>query len=150
MSRVQMLETMRNYRRWLLIMFDCVAWGVAVVLASLARMDFDADYVNWPGALRIWLLAVLFHTAIAWAVRLHHGRATVATLEEMLWLGSVVLCAGVAVFLIDLVTHIAPRSVPLTALVAALAIMAWARATWRRLTSTIGAASAAMAGSLSS
>nr|WP_272946776.1 nucleoside-diphosphate sugar epimerase/dehydratase [Antricoccus suffuscus] len=51
----------------------------------------------------------------------------------MVWLGAVVVGAGTTLFLVNLVVQVAPRSVPLTAMLAALAIMAWGRATWRRL-----------------
>ena len=133
MSGSRLLTTMRDHRRGVLALFDSAAWGVAVVLGSLARMDFEPHRVDWSGALWIWLIAMLLHTVVAWSVRLHHGRASVATLEEMVWLGAVVVGAGTLLFLVNLVIQVVPRSVPLTSLLAALAVMAWARATWRRL-----------------
>lgn len=133
MSGMRLSESLRAHRRGLLLLFDSAAWAVAVVLASLARLDFEPQKVVWSGAALIWLIAALLHTAIAWSVRLHHGRATVATLEEMVWLGAVVVGVGTMLFLINLVLQLAPRSIPVTAMFAALAIMAWGRATWRRL-----------------
>ena len=133
MSGSRLLTAMRDHRRGVLASFDAAAWGIAVVLSSLSRMDFEPRLVDWSGALWIWLIAVLLHTVIAWSVRLHHGRAMVATLEEMVWLGAVVVGTGTVLFLVNLVIQLVPRSVPLTGLLAALAIMAWARATWRRL-----------------
>lgn len=133
MSGMRLSESLRAHRRGLLFLFDSAAWGVAVVLASLARLDFEPQMVGWSGAGLIWLIAAFLHTAVAWSVRLHQGRATVATLEEMVWLGAVVVGVGTMLFLINLVLQLAPRSIPLTAMFAALAIMAWGRATWRRL-----------------
>lgn len=133
MSVSRMSTALRAHRHWVLFLFDSAAWGVAVVLASLARMDFEPQQVNWTGAGRIWLMVAILHTATAWSVRLHHGRATVATLDEMVWLGAVTVSTGTVSFLVDLVFQFVPRSVPLTAMFIALAIMAWGRATWRRL-----------------
>ena len=123
MSVSGLVTTIRDDRRGVLALFDAAAWGLAVVLGSLARMDFEPRQVAWTGALWIWPIAILLHTVIAWSVRLHHGRATVATLEEMVWLGAVVVGTGTLLFLVNLIIQVVPRSVPLTALLGALAIM---------------------------
>ncbi|MDO9497580.1 MAG: polysaccharide biosynthesis protein, partial [Nocardioides sp.] len=75
--------------------------------------------------------ALLF-LAIATFVRLHQGRARVASLEEMLLLGVCVAGAGGLVTIVNLFAHWVPRSVPAGATLLALVLMAYARASWRR------------------
>jgi FlaA1/EpsC-like NDP-sugar epimerase len=118
----------------LLIVFDAVAWAVGLTVAALTRMDFDAELVPWTHVLVAWILVVPIFTALAWSRRLHHGRANVASLEEMLALGLIAGSAGAVLFFLNLSQRPPPlpRSIPLTAIFIALAVMAGGRAVWRQ------------------
>jgi FlaA1/EpsC-like NDP-sugar epimerase len=123
-------------RRWLcLALFDCGAWGIAVGLAAFARLDFKADQVAWGRALLAWIFVCLLYLALAWSARLHRGRATLGSLEEMILLSAVTVPAAAVLFFVNLITDRAflPLSVPVTATFVALAIMGWGRAIWRNL-----------------
>lgn len=77
--------------------------------------------------------AALLYLALARAVRLHQGRASTASLEEMVLLGAGMAASGAVVFLANLYFQWIPRTVPAGAAMGALVFAAWGRATWRRL-----------------
>ena len=73
----------------------------------------------------------MLYLVLASYVRLHQGRATTASLEEMFLLGSVVMSAGLIGFAVNLYGQWIPRTVPAGAAVGTLVIAAWGRALWR-------------------
>jgi len=127
-------ERFRGRRQLWLTLFDCGAWGLALSIAALARMDFAASLVPWMHVLIAWLLVAAIHIAVGWVGHLHHGRAALGSLEEMMLLGVVTGAAGSTLFAINLVLPnlLLPRSVPLVAGFMAIAAMSWGRASWRR------------------
>ncbi len=127
-------ERFRGRRQLWLTLFDCGAWGLALSIAALARMDFVAALVPWSHVLIAWVIVATTHIAMGWVGHLHHGRAALGSLEEMMLLGVVTGAAGSTLFAINLVLPdlLLPRSVPLIAGFMAIAVMSWARASWRR------------------
>ncbi len=131
------LARLRVRRLWWLRLFDVVGWGAALAVAALARMDFYPSLVPWTHVALAWAIVAVLHLGAGWVVKLHHGRAALATLEEMMLLGLVTTAAGSALFLTNLwLRPPLPRSVPLIAMFVAIAIMASGRASWRVLTET--------------
>lgn len=128
------LGRLREHRRLWLSVFDLTSWVVALVLAYMARMDFRGDLVEWGQAAVAWFVVATIHLTIGWMVKLHHGRAALATLEELMLLGGVTISAGVLLTCINLVMspHLVPRSVPLIATFMAATLMGGGRAIWRR------------------
>ncbi|WP_460812564.1 polysaccharide biosynthesis protein [Nocardioides salsibiostraticola] len=114
------------------VVFDVVALISAFVVASWLRYDGEAGAVPWLAVLGVASITAVAFLVVSRAFMLHHGRAQVASLEEMLLLGAVVVGVGVTVSAINLATVWLPRSVPATATVGALVAMAWSRAAWRR------------------
>ncbi len=82
-------ERFRGRRQLWLTLFDCGAWGLSLSIAALARMDFAASLVPWMHVLIGWLLVAAIHIAMGWVGHLHHGRAALGSLEEMMLLGVV-------------------------------------------------------------
>lgn len=127
-------ERFRGRRQLWLSLFDCGAWGLALSIAAWARMDFAAALVPWSHVLIVWVIVATTHIAMGWVGHLHHGRAALGSLEEMMLLGLVTAAAGSTLFAINAVlpTFLLPRSVPLVAGFMAIAVMSWGRASWRR------------------
>ncbi|WP_245155963.1 nucleoside-diphosphate sugar epimerase/dehydratase [Nocardioides sp. 503] len=96
------------------------------------RFDTDADWVPWREVAAVGALTALLFLALARVVKLHQGRARVASLEEMLLLGVCAASSGGLVTLVNLFTQWVPRTVPAGATLLALVLMAYARASWRR------------------
>ncbi len=127
------LQRLRERRRILLTAFDSAAWAMALTFAVLARMDFDARMVRWGPLAASWFLVVTVYIALAWRQRLHHGRAELASLEEIFTLGSVIGGSGVVLFAVNaaLTDPWVPRSVPLMSIFVVLVITGGCRAVWR-------------------
>jgi len=128
-----LFERLSSRRHLLLSLFDAVIWIAAVMVATLARLDFRADVVPWGRTFIAGLVMAAVFTLIGWILRLHQGRAPLGTLDEMMWLGVASLSAGAPVFLFNLFTvpSFVPRSIPLVATFGAVVVMAWGRATVR-------------------
>ena len=112
--------------------FDVLALVSAYPTFAWLRLDGFAQQVAWDRTLAVGLLASAVFLVLAWRSQLHRGRAKLASLEEMVLLGSAMGGAGLGVFIVNLVTHWVPRSVPAGATVGALVAVAWTRAVWRR------------------
>ncbi len=123
-----------------MIAFDQIAWFVALAGGTLLRFNFEISAVDFNAVLLHWAIVVPVFFGLGWLLRLHHGRAAVGSLDEMMILGLVVATTGLALFAINLLPGVTPlpRSVPLGAAVIALVAMAWGRATWRRVRETAG------------
>jgi FlaA1/EpsC-like NDP-sugar epimerase len=119
-----------------LLVFDSLVWIAAYLLASLVRLNLDADKVPWSHVFVVTAVVVVAYALVCWPLRLHLGRSPLASLDEMLRLGSAVTVVTALVFVANFVTNPSyiPRSIPLTAGLAALIVMAWGRAMvrWRR------------------
>lgn len=121
-----------------LLLFDSVVWAAAYLLAALVRLNLDADRVPWGHVLIVLGVVIVAHALVCWPLRLHLGRSPLASLDEMLRLGVAVAVVSALVFVANYVTSPSyiPRSIPVTAGLAALIVMAWGRAMvrWRRET----------------
>ena len=126
-------DRLRARRRLLLTAGDAAAWAAGLAVAALARMDFDARQVQWPGLAAAWLLVVVVYIGLGWRQRLHQGRTEVASLDEIITLSLVVAGSGTVLFAVNaaVVDPWMPRSVPLMSIFVALAIMGGVRAAWR-------------------
>ncbi len=124
---------LRPWRQVVLSVADGSVWVGAVALFAAVRLDVAAQPVPWVDVLAVGGAAAILHLAFGWFVRLHHGRASLGSLEEMVLLGAVTGTTGVVVFLGNalLSPPLVPRSIPIAATAAALTVMAWARATYR-------------------
>jgi FlaA1/EpsC-like NDP-sugar epimerase len=128
-----MANWLRSRRRLLLIGADAAAWGAGLTVAALARVDFDARTVSWPGVAAAWLLVVVVYMGLGWRQRLHQGRTELASLDEIITLALIVISSGLLLCFVNaaVADPWMPRSVPLMASFVALAIMGAARAAWR-------------------
>jgi FlaA1/EpsC-like NDP-sugar epimerase len=119
-----------------LLVFDSVVWIAAYLVAAFVRLNLDADKVPWAHVVIVVAVVVVAYALVCWPLRLHLGRAPLASLDEMLRLGVAVAVVTALVFVANFVTNpsFIPRSIPITAGLAALIVMAWGRATvrWRR------------------
>lgn len=127
------VNRLRRRRHVLLTAFDAIAWACGLTVAALGRMDFDPRLVPWGSLAAAWLLVVVVYTALAWNQHLHHGRASLASLEEMITLGVVASSSGLVLFVVNLAMRPPglPRSIPFTAIFIAVAVMSAGRAGWR-------------------
>jgi len=130
---VQRVDRLRRWRLAVLALFDATVWTGAMCLFAAVRLDVAAQPVQWLHVLGVGAAAAAIHVALGWRARLHHGRASLGSLEEMVLLGAVTGTTGVFVFLGNALIGepYIPRSIPFAATAAALTIMAWARATYR-------------------
>lgn len=119
-----------------LLVFDSVVWALAYFGAAFVRLNLDADRVPWEHVAVITGVVIIGHALVSWPLRLHLGRSPLASLDEMLRLGVAVGVVSALVFVANYVTRgsYLPRSIPITAGLAALIVMAWGRAMvrWRR------------------
>jgi FlaA1/EpsC-like NDP-sugar epimerase len=124
---------MRRRRAALAIAFDVGAWLLAYAAFAWLRLDSDASAVPWSEVMTVAAVTAVGYVALAVPFRLHRGRARTASLEEMVLLGLLMVGAGGAVFVLNLVAQWIPRSIPAGATLGALVLAAWARAMWRLL-----------------
>lgn len=141
-----------GFRTLLLISVDSAAWLVAIYVACGWRLD------TWQGAFghfapavggAIPLVGALSIAGVTTAVTalcglkflLHRGRAAIGSFEELRVLAEVVIIAGIAAFLINLVipTPLVPRTVPLIAACLALVLAAAPRGIYRAMRDHVAA-----------
>ena len=127
------IEMLSRHRHVALATFDTAAWFCAAALATLARLDFDPTREAWGPTIAFATFAAVLFIAIAWATRLHDGRAPLGSLDEMVRLGVTNFVVGTIAVVINLLLpqQYVPRSVPMIAMILALVVMAWGRATVR-------------------
>ncbi len=134
-----LLRALRSHRFLFLSLADAALWVGAMVTFAFARYVYADDIAArplevtpWAGALLIGALAAALHVVFGYAVRLHHGRSAIGSLEEMLALGAVVAAAGLVTCVLNLAAgRVIPASVPLAATFGALVTMGWYRAIYR-------------------
>ena len=130
------IDRLRPWRTLLLALFDSFAWVLGFVAYVVIREVSD-QAMTWTAVFTFGLAAAVLHAALAYVVRLHHGRAALGTFEEMLLLGGVTVTVGVTVTLGNVAAGmVIPRGVPVAATFIALAVMAWGRALYRRTRET--------------
>jgi FlaA1/EpsC-like NDP-sugar epimerase len=125
---------------------DSAAWLVAIYIACGWRLDtWQGEFGHYAPAVGspIPLVGALAVAAVTTAVTaicglkfmLHRGRAAIGSFEELRVLAEVVVIAGVAAFLVNLVmpTLWVPRTVPLIAACLALVLAAAPRGIYRAI-----------------
>lgn len=126
----------RSERFIKLLVFDTVVWIAVYFLAAFVRVNLDAEALPWGHVAVVAAIVIVMHSLVSWPLRLHLGRSPLASLDEMLRLGTAVAVVTALVFIGNFVTvpSFIPRSIPLTAGLAGLIMMAWGRAMvrWRR------------------
>ncbi len=127
-----LVTSVRRHRTAVSVAFDAAAWIVAFLGFTWLRYDGVTTDVPWELTLVVAVVTTALFVVVGRVLLLHHGRSRVASLEEMLRLGTIVLGVGLVVTVANLVFQWLPRSVPPTAAFGALVLMAWARAAWRR------------------
>lgn len=136
----------RRRHLWLLS-FDAAVWVSAMCFASLARLDFEPETVQWKATLTAAAAAAILFTLGAWITRLHDGRAPLGSLDETIRLAAVTLIVGMVVYFANLlVFKTLPRSVPLIATICAIVMMAWGRALVRSIRENAAVAGRAQRG----
>ena len=127
------LERLRPRRQLVLAGFDALVWFCAVAGFLVLSPDGISD-VGWGAAVILAAGAAALHTVLARAVGLHSGRATTGTLEEMMLLGLVAASVGAIITPANMVVDLGiVPAVPIAATFISLVLMAWGRATYRRL-----------------
>ena len=123
---------LRSRRLLVLATFDSVVWVCSLLGYSYLTYT-DPAAVPWEQALGLGLGAAALHVLLGRTVRLHHGRASTGTIEELLLLGAVAAGTGTLVALANtfLVQELAWR-VPFAGTFIAMTVMAWARVVYRR------------------
>lgn len=142
--RAAIVVVMRSARVVLLVGVDAGAWTVALIVASFLRLDAasptrvqyledSGGKVPLYGVLTLACAAIVLHTLLSWMLRVHQGRHSIGSFEEMFTLASIILTVA---FLLTLMNAIAPtlyvaRTTPLIAAPIALFFAAWPRGVWR-------------------
>ncbi|MCW2852738.1 MAG: NDP-sugar epimerase, includes UDP-GlcNAc-inverting 4,6-dehydratase FlaA1 and capsular [Nocardioides sp.] len=127
------VASVRRYRETLSAGLDVSAWMVSYLAFAWLRFDTVGVGVPWLEVAVVGAATAVLFLVLAATVRLHQGRARVASLEEMLLLGICVASSGGVITVLNLFVHWVPRTVPAGATLLALVLMAYARASWRRL-----------------
>jgi FlaA1/EpsC-like NDP-sugar epimerase len=133
--QVGRLNLMRRHREVITVGFDALAWACALLIFALLRFDMIDAKLEALSFLAACFCAAFLHTGLGWVARLHQGRATVGTFEEVALLGGVTMSAGVLLSVVNAIpsVHWLPRTVPVAATFLALALQVLGRAVWRRL-----------------
>ena len=126
------LAVLRRHRTIYLALADSLCWVAAFVTLGALRYSLDSSLgavllrTPWVSLLVLGLVAATLHVAIGYAVRLHHGRSSIASLEEMLTLGLVGGTVGVGVTAGNLLAgRPVPGSVPVAAACGAIVALGW-------------------------
>ena len=122
---------MRRHRVAFAIAFDIGAWLIGYAVFAWLRLDSDASAVPWQEVMTVGVATAAAYVLLALPFRLHQGRARTASLEEAVLLGMLMGGTGFGVFVLNLIAQWIPRSIPAGAILGALVIAAWGRATWR-------------------
>lgn len=130
----QLVRSMRRNRYGVSISVDVAAWVVGFLAFTWLRFDgVGIADAPWWEVVAVALATGAVYVALGSAVHLFQGRTKMASLDEMLLLGTTVAVVGGGVSALNLVFHWVPRSIPAGATIAMLVLAAWARAAWRRL-----------------
>lgn len=129
---INLVPRLRRHRALLVTVFDAAAWVLGFVIFAWLRLDQDTMSIPWAELVVAALGTAAAYTVVAWVTQLHRGRASTASLEEMVLLGVVVLGVGAVSTVTNMVFTWIPRSIPAGATLLTLVLSAWGRAAWRR------------------
>ena len=135
-STVSATSALRRHRAIALTLFDIIMWVVGAALTAIARRDFVPQDVAWGHAAGVTLALVAIYLVLGATLRLHQGRAVLATVDETVLLGIAAITTGVLVFVANLGVIWVPRSFPLGTAIVALVLMLLGRAAYRAMTLT--------------
>ena len=122
-------------RRWGLPIADAVLLFVGLAMASAGRYDGVIRRIDSEGLVLVAAVAATVYVVVSTALRLHHGRHSVGSIEELTTLGvatAVTSLAGLGVVVAGGVPHLLPLSVPLSGAVIAFVLMLGIRLVVRR------------------
>jgi len=128
------VHTARVHRPYLLIAFDTLAWVFAYGAFTLLRYAGTDAPIVWAPVIGLTLGTAGLQVVVGGVLRMYHGRAKLATLEDMVLLGFLTVGCGAIASLVNAVSEpvLMARSVPIAATFMALFLMGVGRATWRR------------------
>jgi FlaA1/EpsC-like NDP-sugar epimerase len=127
--------------------FDSGALLFSYIAFTLVRYEGGATGEILRNVTVLALLAVLVQCLAGTVIRIYQGRATVASLEETIFLSFVTVGSGMVVEIVNLLADSirVARSVPFAATFMALFVMVLGRAAWRTHLQSRGLAAAAEA-----
>ncbi len=118
-------------RRLMPILWDCLSWVLAAVLAVGTRYDFHLQGAQWRSVIIYVIAACLLQGAIGTGLMLYRGRYRTASFEEMLGLAIAVALTGTVLVVLVYLTVGTPTFPRATAvLVPPLALLSMAVARW--------------------
>jgi FlaA1/EpsC-like NDP-sugar epimerase len=91
--------------------------------------------VPWATMMSFAVVCAAVYFGLAWATRLHQGRATTGSADQTFLIGSLILSVTAVAFALNLTGLWVPRSVPVSAGLMTLILAVWARSTWVHLRS---------------
>ncbi|HEY9565264.1 MAG TPA: nucleoside-diphosphate sugar epimerase/dehydratase, partial [Nocardioides sp.] len=94
-------------------------------------MGSDLGKVPWLEVVVVGFICAGLHLLIGRFVRLHEGRAALASFYEMILLGAVTMSVGGLIFVVNLFGIWVPRSLPAAAAFSTLVVASWVRAAFR-------------------
>jgi FlaA1/EpsC-like NDP-sugar epimerase len=128
-----LVPLVRHVRGRLVAAYDVAAWVACYLFFAWLRYDQVSANVPWRAVLLTGLGTAAAFVLLGWVTQLHRGRASLASLEEMVLLGVNVAFVGVGATVLNAIFHWVPRSVPVGATFGTLVLAAWGRAAWRRV-----------------
>ncbi len=128
-----MMQQFRSNRFAVTMSVDAAAWMVGYVVFTALRLAETNTKAPWGDVALVALGTIVLYLLVGSTLQLFQGRAKLASLDEMLLLGTAIGAVGGVVTLFNAVILSVPRSIPAGAALLALVLSAWARASWRRL-----------------
>ena len=128
-----MVHQFRSNRVAVTMAVDTAAWLIGYVVFTWLRFDGMATNAPWGAVGLTAAVTIVLYLVAGSGLQLFQGRAKIASLDEMVLLGTAIGGIGGLVFVANLLVQWVPRSIPAGATVAALVLASWARASWRRL-----------------
>lgn len=115
-------------RRGLLVLWDWLAWVLAVVLLLLVRYDFTLSTTQWSWLGVYLVAAMVLQLFVGIGLQVYLGRSRVGSFEEATWLGRVVAIVGLPLGVIfPLLSVHFPRGIGFVAPLVALVFIAMGR-----------------------
>ena len=119
--------------RWLLPIYDSVAWLFSFSIFAALRFDGQLALVPWAAVWSVAALLAAVFVTVAFTLKLYDGRNAVGSLDESLLLGLICVSVGVVatgVLAFEAVRPV-PLSLPLASTGTALVLIVGGRVTYR-------------------
>lgn len=122
------------WRRTTLILWDCAAWVIALLVLLVIRYDLGLGQNQWQWSLAYAAGAMVLQIVLGLATHAYLGRSRVGSFHEATWLAGLVFLSGVPLgLLIPVITSDFPRALALVLPPVALVLMAAGRWAFRML-----------------